>query len=461
MAHRMERDSLGEERIPRDKYYGIVTQRVKEFNVSDNRAHREFIKSLGLIKKAYTNINIVRGGLDRRTGRAIISACDRVIKGDVDDHFALDIFQAGSSFDSNANEVISNIALKKLGRKKGDYSIISPDYHITLSQESNIIVTAAMKMTLLNLLGDLLQEMVFNMRNLQEKSLRLKKEIKPGRIVLKNANPLTYGQVFGSYYDSLKRMHGILSESRIGLMKIGTDKEVVRELKKYTGFSFQHSHEGFSWDMDSFLGLSSSLKDLAEDILDMANDLIELNEGMGIVVPYLRFGNSKTNSALEYISMIAHNVMGSDYSINRAIEEGRLDLNTLAPFILFNLTESIGLLGKGLKLFREMNNKVKLSQKGLEPFEEDVSYAMALSPYLGEKIITEAMRISLKKGERLREFLIRKKILTNRDFELLLTSKPMRPRSVDERLLEKAGKSSGLKAFKRQINSRKTRKRKR
>lgn len=448
---RIESDSYGKVRIPDNMYYGIVTEKTKDYNLSGHLMPRDFIKALGMIKKAYTITHINKGQISNKKGRAFLSACNKVIKGSVDDHFILDVFQAGTSFDSCVNEIISNLAIETLGGKPGDYSLVGTE-NTMLSQSQNMIVTAAMKMTLLKQMGDLLKELSLNIKYFHAKSAKYRQELKSSRFQLKNANPLTYGQLFGTYSSELTGRHGELSANRIDLMRIGTSKEVVRELKKSTGYAFQFRHEGASWDMSVFQALSRSMQKLATSLLHITDDINNMNASSEMVLPYLKFGNSKVNSVAEYIAMACHNVEGNDFAISRSLENETLDLNATAPFILFNLTESIERLTKSLALSRELVNKMKLNEKRMTQHDIDVSIATALGPYLGMEMVSEIMRLSIKKGLPVKDYILARRILTEKDFLALMERKRIvRPRFFDSKLAMKIRKNKGFKTFQRQI----------
>ena len=211
MKYRLEKDSLGEMKVPVNAYYGAQTQRaVENFQISNLRFSYQFIQSLALIKKSSAKVNAQLGLLDKDIAEIIISVAEDIINGDYLSEFVIDIFQTGSgtSTNMNMNEVISNIAIEKIGGKKGDKNSVHPNDHVNLGQSSNDVIPTAIHISLIkSITFDLIPSLEILAKALKKKSIEFDRTIKTGRTHLQDATPITLGQEFS----------GIMAKCKMGL----------------------------------------------------------------------------------------------------------------------------------------------------------------------------------------------------------------------------------------------------
>ena len=317
MKKRKEKDSLGYVEIPEEVYYGAQTQRaVNNYPISGLRIHPYLIESFAFIKKAAAQTNMKLGMLDKKTGNAIIKACDEILEGKMTDNFVVDVFQAGAgtSQHMNVNEVIANRAAELLGSKKGDQSIISSNDHVNMGQSTNDVYPTAMRIASLCLLNELLPVIEELYKSFNIKAKEFKRIVKSGRTHLQDAAPITLGQEFSGFADVIKQHHRLINESGkellilgIGGSAVGTGlnthpeyADVITEnLSKLTGFNFKPAANKFSamQSMYPFTHLSSMLKNFCTDITKIVNDIRLLASGptsgfYEIILPPVQPGSS-------------------------------------------------------------------------------------------------------------------------------------------------------------------------
>ncbi|MBU4138489.1 MAG: aspartate ammonia-lyase, partial [Euryarchaeota archaeon] len=221
---RLEKDSLGEIEVPDNVLYGAFTTRAsRNFKISGIMAKHEFISSIALIKKAAALANLKLGLLDKKIGEAIVMAADEVIDGKYSDQFILDVFQAGAGtpFNMNMNEVIANVAIKKLGGKPGDYHLVHPNNHVNMAQSSNDVIPTTIRLSVLLTLSPLIEELEKIFTQFHAKEKEYDHVIKVGRTHLEDAVPIRYGQVFGGYAASLGKCIVRLAASENSMLELG------------------------------------------------------------------------------------------------------------------------------------------------------------------------------------------------------------------------------------------------
>ena len=250
--YRIEKDSLGEVRVPVDAYYGAQTVRaLQNFPISGIKQHPIFTKSMIYVKRAAAKANNELGCLDDERSGAIINAADRIIGGEFQDQFVVDVYQAGAgtSCNMNINEVMANIAIEDLGGQRGDYSIVHPNDHVNFGQSTNDVIPTAMRISALFLLSELLPVVDGLADSFDKKAKEFDKIIKSGRTHLQDAAPIRFGQEFSGYAEAVAKASGnikkagdALKELGIGGTAVGTGlnthpdyaKKVVKELRKIT-----------------------------------------------------------------------------------------------------------------------------------------------------------------------------------------------------------------------------------
>jgi len=372
---RTEKDVMGKVRVPSKMYYGIFTVRASEnFNVSGIGIHYELNRAIVEIKKAAAKANMECGVLDRKLGNAIVKACNEVLRGKYEDQFVLDVYQAGAGtpWNMNVNEVVANVALEILGKKKGNYEVVDPHDHVNMSQSSNDVIISATRIASLILIERFLPELERLIGSLKRKSKEFRKLAKSGRTHYRDAVPITLGQEFGAWASDLEKRLKTIKNSKKNLTSIpiggtavgtgfnapkGFDKKVVKNLnknlKKSLNFRLsvaKNKIEELQF-MSDLLDLSAALRSLVVDLDKICNDIMFLSSGprtgLGeIILPKVEPGSSimpgKFNPSMaEMLRMVCDQVIGNDASIKEAAQRGNLELNVNAPVIAHGLLQDL------------------------------------------------------------------------------------------------------------------------
>ncbi len=383
MDHRIEKDSMGEVRVPANAYYGASTQRaVDNFPISNLRFGRRFIWAIGLIKGSAATVSGRAGYLDTDMAAAIAKAADEVVDGALDEHFVLDIFQTGSgtSTNTNANEVIANRATEILGGAAGDH-LVHPNDHVNYGQSSNdVIPTAIHVAALAAITEDLVPALDELAASLRAKADEFADIVKSGRTHLMDATPVTLGQEFGGYATQVangrRRVEVAgkeLAELALGGTAVGTGlnapagfaASVIAEVASRTGLPFVEAADHFEAQAakDATVFVSGALKTVAVSLFKIVNDLRWLSSGprtgfSEISLPSLQPGSSimpgKVNPVMpEMVMQVAAQVVGNDAAITWAGANGNFELNVMMPVLAHNLLESIGLLATAADTLRD------------------------------------------------------------------------------------------------------------
>lgn len=415
METRTEVDSLGPKQVPNGAYYGVQTLRaVENFPVSGQKAPAVFVYAYALVKKAAALANMQVGWLDKKIGCAIVQACDEVLAGKLLDQFVVDVFQAGAgtSFNMNVNEVLANRALEVLGKPRGDYKAVSPNDHVNMGQSTNDTFPTALHVAALLALEPLHVALC----DLAEAFERLERKyagvVKSGRTHLQDALPVTVGQEFGAYAAAIKRKSvelkersKSLEELALGGTAVGTGvnahenyaKIAVAELAKMTGFEFREASNPFEalQSRSAVASVSSALKELALELIRIANDLRLLSSGpttglAEISLPAVQPGSSimpgKVNPSMaECLNMVAFQVVGNDLAVSLAVQAGQMELNVMMPVMMRNLLESVQLLSNYLPVFtRKCVDGIGVDAQRCESYlDKNPSLAVYLSPKIG------------------------------------------------------------------------------
>ncbi len=399
--YRIERDSMGEVRVPADALYGAHTQRaVENFPVSGLRMPRAFIRALGLIKACAAQANASLEQLDPDIAAAIAAAAIRVAQGDYDDQFPVDVFQTGSgtSTNMNANEVIARLAAQAHGAS------VHPNDHVNRAQSSNDVVPTAIHLAArLECREQLLPALEQLALVTDARAAELAGVVKTGRTHLMDALPITLGQELGGWSAqvraAIERLGSVmprLERLAQGGTAVGTGvnahphfaERFAAELSRHTGIAFQPAGNFFAAlsSQDTAVELSAQLRGLAVTLMKIANDLRWMNSGplhglAEIRLPALQPGSSimpgKVNPvAPEAVAMVCAQVLGNDVTIAVAGQSGNFELNTMLPVIAYNLLQSIELLARASRL---------LAEKALADFtvnEAHLQAALARNPIL-------------------------------------------------------------------------------
>ncbi len=443
MEYRIEKDSLGELKVPVNAYYGVQTQRaVENFPISGLKPHPDWVKATVLVKKAAAIVNNKLNLLDKKKTDAIIQACDEVLNGKYADQFVVDVFQAGAgtSHNMNANEVLTNRAIEILGGKCGDYSIVNPNDEVNMAQSTNDVIPAVIRVSSILLVDKFLPVLDELEESFDKKAKEFDHVIKSGRTHLQDATPIRLGQEFSGYaacvhghIERIKQVREDLTYLGIGGTAVGTGvnadpkyrEMMVKELGALTGVNFKQARNYFE-AMQSMAGassLSGALRNLALDITRIANDLRLLSSGprtgfAEIRLPAVQPGSSimpgKVNpSILEMVNMVSYQVIGLDTTVAYATQAGQLELNVMMPVIGFNLTFELEIYRNALHVLRvKCVDGIEADEAVCKDFaEKSVSIVTALTPHIGYSKAAEVVKEAVGKNKSIRAVLIEKKLV--------------------------------------------------
>ncbi|MEX2449311.1 MAG: class II fumarate hydratase [Rhodospirillales bacterium] len=434
--YRIERDTLGEIRVPADRYWGAQTQRCLEnFPIGEESLPAAFIRALGIQKKAAVRVNVRLGGLDPKLADAIEQAADEVIDGTLKDHFPLRVWQSGSGTQTNmnANEVIANRANELLGADLGLKSPVHPNDHVNLSQSSNDSIPTAMHIAAALDVNERLLPALKKLRQaLAEKSEEFSAVVKIGRTHLQDAVPLTVGHVFSGYTRQIDNaIAGIgaalasLYELAQGGTAVGTGLNApygfasafAETAADLTGLPFTSAPNKFEAiaTNDAVVAMSGSLNTLAAALMKIANDIRFLSSGprcgLGeLDIPANEPGSSimpgKVNpSQAEALTMICARVMGHHVTITIAGASGNLELNTFRPVTIDSCLQSIRLLADGCESFSARcieGIAVRTETLGRQ-IERSLMLVTALTPHIGYDKAADIARKAHEENTTLKE----------------------------------------------------------
>ena len=450
MHYRIERDTMGEMKVPNNRYYGCQTARsLVHFKIGTERMPRELIRALGILKKAAALVNQDLGLLDAELCKTICTAADEVIDGRLDEHFPLSVWQTGSGTQTNmnANEVISNRAIEMLGGEMGSKKPVHPNDHVNMSQSSNDTFPTAMSIAAVEQIHRLLLPALAKLRDtLKQKAGAFHAIIKIGRTHLMDATPLTLGQEFSGYAQQLtngiERVESTLpklAELALGGTAVGTglntkkgyDVKVAARIAELTGLPFKTAPNKFESlaAHDAMVMTSGALKTVACSLMKIANDIRWLASGprcgLGeITIPENEPGSSimpgKVNpTQCEAMTMVAAQVIGNDTAITIGGSMGNFELNVFKPVIIYNLLQSIRLLADASESFNEH------CALGIEPNETRIDELLhkslmlvtALNRKIGYDNAAKIAKTAHKNGTTLKEEAINLGLLTAEEFD--------------------------------------------
>lgn len=458
-AYRIEKDSLGEVKVPADALYGAQTQRaVENFPISDLRFPRIFIKALGMIKGAAASANLSLALMDADMERAIVMAAKEVEEGTHDGHFPLDIFQTGSgtSTNMNANEVLATLATEHLGRK------VHPNDHINMSQSSNDVIPTAIHVSAyLGIVEELVPALQYLHHTLMTKAQEVDQVVTTGRTHLMDAMPVRLSQELGGWASQIA--HGIerveatlprLAELAQGGTAVGTGinahpefgKAIAAKLSEMSGLPFQTSSNYFESlsAQDAAVEVSGQLKTVATSLMKIANDLRWMNSGPiagfgEISLPALQPGSSimpgKINPVIpEAVTMVCAQVIGNDVTITIGGQSGNFQLNVMLPVIAYNLLQSISLLANGSRLLADMaiagftvNEERIATLVGRNPI-----LVTALNPVIGYELGAKIAKQAYAEGRLLKDVALEQTSLSGEELDRLLDPRQLTEGGIQE-----------------------------
>jgi len=456
---RTEHDLLGYREVPYESYYGVQTLRgMENFNITGVTLnfYPDLVEALAIVKMGAAKANFDLGLLDKNVCDAIVKACDEIIHGKFQFYFVVDMIQggAGTSTNMNANEVIANRALEILGYEKGDYVHCHPNNHVNLSQSTNDAYPTAVHIALynnniklLNFLSDLIS--AFDIKAAEFANI-----IKMGRTQLQDAVPMTLGQTFMAFANTLREEINILQnnanlflEINMGATAIGTGicseagyaNRVVEHLRKISGLDLALAPDlvEATSDTGSFVMYSAAVKRLAVKLSKICNDLRLLSSGPRcgfgeINLPPMQPGSSimpgKVNPVIpEVVNQIAFKVIGNDLTVNMASEAGQLELNVMEPVMVQCLFESVEMLKNGMDT---LNNRciigITANEKVCRDYvENSIGLVTALNPYIGYEASTEIAAEALETGKRVYDLVLEKNLLSKKQIDEILKPENM------------------------------------
>ena len=457
---RVEKDLLGHKEIPAHCYYGVQTLRALEnFNLSPNKLNQfpVFINALAMVKAACAEANFKLNKLEENKYNAIQYACEQVINYKYHDQFPIDMIQggAGTSTNMNINEVLANIGLEHLDHLKGEYQYLHPNNDINMSQSTNDVYPTAIKVGLIFAIEQLNSPFQNLIQSFKNKSDEFSHILKMGRTQLQDAVPMTLGQEFGAFANTLQNdlnklndiMPSALSVVNLGGTAIGTgiNTEVkyreyaIAALSEITQKQISSSPDLIeaTSDMGDFVLLSSFLKRTATKLSKIANDLRLLSSGPRTGLNEIHLEPRQPGSSImpgkvnpvipEAMNLVCFQVIANDLAITLAAEAGQLQLNAMEPLIAFKLFESIDLLGKAMQMFQyKCIENIRANAEHCQAnVDNSIGIITALNPYLGYETTTRIAKQANDTGQSVLALIKAENLLSNQILADVLSIKNM------------------------------------
>jgi len=459
MTTRIEHDMLGDMKIPADAWYGVQTQRAKEnFSITGVPISHfpQLVNALAMVKWAAARTNNELGLLDTHKADAIMAACTDVIDGALHDQFVVDLIQggAGTSTNMNANEVIANLALSKLGQEKGAYQHLHPNDDVNCSQSTNDAYPTAVCLGIQFAAEPLTAHLASLIQAFSDKGNEFSDVVKMGRTQLQDAVPMTLGQEFEAFavtlsedIDRINEACQLLCEVNLGGTAIGTGinthpeyaSRAVKALAEISGKPMvpaTHLVEATS-DMGAFVLFSGILKRLAVKLGKICNDLRLLSSGprtgmAEIHLPPMQPGSSimpgKVNPVIpEAVNQTAYQVIANDLAVTLAAESGQLQLNAMEPLIVYNLLNSMKMLCNACEMLEERCvSGIKANREQCaQHLDNSIGVITALVPHIGYANASRIAKTALNTGSTVRELVIGEGLLDSVQLDNLLSPQSM------------------------------------
>ena len=451
MKYRQEEDSLGIVNVPANHFWGAQTERsLENFPQEVEKMPHSQIMAIASIKRCAAIVNNKEKKLDDKKKDLIVKACDRILKGEFDNEFPLTVWQTGSGTQTNmnVNEVISHIANE-------NEKIIHPNDHVNMSQSSNDVFPTAMHLsTYKNLSEKLLEELPKTIDAIKKLEDENKNIIKTGRTHLQDATPLKLSQEISAWRVCLERDLKVLKEVKeeltylaIGGTAVGTGinakkefgNEMAKELSDFYGFEFKSDENKFYQlsSKSALVNVHGTIKALATDLYKIANDIRFLSCGprcgiSELTIPANEPGSSimpgKVNpTQVESITMVCIKIMANDFAISMANTQGQLQLNTYMPLIIHSMDNSITLLSKSLKCFREklLEGLVANEKNIAKNLENSLMLVTSLSPHIGYDKASKIAKYAYKNNLTLKQACHELKYLSDEEFDEIVKPEKM------------------------------------
>ncbi len=465
MKYRIEKDTMGEIKVPDDKYWAAQTQRsLENFPIGIEKMPQEIIKAFAYLKKSCAIVNYDLEKLPLEKKDAIIKVCDEIIEGKLDDNFPLAVWQTGSGTQSNMNlnEVIASRATQLLGKDYKVEKLIHPNDDVNKAQSSNDTFPSAMRIAfVLEIQSQLIPAINQLKTTLENKTKEFEDIIKIGRTHLQDATPLTLGQEFSAYVDMLEKALNQIDDSMkyirelaIGGTAVGTGLNAhpdfshlvceslnINTKTKYKFISHPNKfHSLTSHDGEVFL--SGALNALASNLMKIANDIRWLASGPRCGIGELSIPENEPGSSImpgkvnptqsEAMTMVAVQVMGNHTTVSVSASQGNFELNVFKPVIAYNILQSIRLLSDTMKAFND-NCAVGIgaNKRNIEKYLNDsLMLVTALNPYIGYEKAALIAKTAHKNGTTLKEEAVKLGLLTAEQFdEYVKPQKMVRPKA--------------------------------
>ncbi len=453
--YRIEKDSMGEVKVPENAKYGAQTQRAHDnFPISGIRFTRAFIKALGIIKKNAAQVNFELGLLDQEISKAIQGAAQEIIDGKHDTEFVVDIFQTGSGTSSNmnANEVVARLANESFPNLK---TPVHPNDHVNFGQSSNDVIPTAIRIsTVIELKEKFIPALKHLALTFDQKGSEYKHVVKTGRTHLMDAMPITIAQQFGGYarqlrlgIDRIQDAMVRLSELPQGGTAVGTGinthtdfaSEFAKNVSKQTGISFIEAENHFEAQatVDAPVEMSAQIKTIAVGMMKIANDLRWMNSGPNSGLGEIRLAALQPGSSImpgkvnpvieESVSMVCAQVMGNDLTVSLAGQSGNFELNVMLPVVAHNLLESIELLANAANnLADESVSKLTVREDIIsEKIGKNPVLITALNPIIGYDLAAKIAKKAYAEGRALKDVAKEMTDLSDKDLNTALNPMKM------------------------------------
>lgn len=456
---RVESDLLGELQVPAEAYYGVQTQRaINNYKISGKHMcdYPEYVKAIAYVKLAAAEANHELGQLPDDVADAMCRACREIIDGKYHENFVTDMVQggAGTSVNMNANEVIANRALELMGYEKGDYQHCWPNDHCNCGQSTNDVYPTTIRLTFIEMNKQVVAALERLVASFRKKGEEFKNNIKMGRTQLQDAVPMTSGQEFTAFANTLEEEIGNLNrnvelmlEINMGATAIGTGLNAVpgyaelctKKLAELTGENFTLGKDlvEATPDTGDYVSYSGALKRLAVKLSKICNDLRLMASGPRcglheINLPPMAPGSSimpgKVNPVIpEVTNQTCFKVIGNDTTVMIAAEAGQLQLNVMEPVITQCIIESQTWLGRAMDTLRErcVDGITVNAGHNAETVRNSIGIVTALNPYIGYKNSTKIAKEALETGASVYDLVLRDKILTKEKLDAILDPKHM------------------------------------
>jgi fumarate hydratase class II len=455
---RVEKDTMGEVRVPEDALWGAQTARsLMNFNIGVEKMPKGIIQSFAILKRSVAIVNNTLEKLSDEKTRVIVLACDEILEGQHDEAFPLSVWQTGSGTQTNmnVNEVIANLATNLLGGDFKDKKLIHPNDDVNKSQSSNDTFPSAMHIAaVLEIQNELLPKLNILKITLENKSKEYKEIIKIGRTHLQDATPLSVGQEISAWAEMLKKSEEMITlsllhvrELAVGGTAVGTGlnahpflgEMVAEEVSRFTCKKFITAPNKFHalTSHDALVFSHGALKALAADLMKIANDVRWLSSGPRCGIGEYKIPQNEPGSSImpgkvnptqaEAVTMVTCQVFGNDMTIAMAASQGNFQLNVFKPVIINAYLQSVRLLGDVMQSFNDY------CLVGLEPIKEKIDFNLhnslmlvtALAPYIGYENAAKIAKNAHEKGISLKNSAIESKLISKEEFERIIKPEEM------------------------------------